>query len=142
MSISILLTYDLENWSPGGWAHYLEGYTIYMSSPEDGAFSPTNGILLADISRGVPIVSLKEKRTVLRGYPYSTCHNDKEWDLYTERFFQLNPGSHKSQRKDQGTSDRSSGLFFFSDYTKNQCRQECMTKGYYLFLVILMTHII
>ena len=77
MSISILLTYDLENWSPGGWAHYLEGYTIYMSSPEDGAFSPTNGILLADISRGVPIVSLKEKRTVLRGYPYSTCHNDK-----------------------------------------------------------------
>ena len=25
MSISILLTYNLEDWSPGGWAHYLEG---------------------------------------------------------------------------------------------------------------------
>ena len=24
-SISLLLTYDLENWTPGGWAHYLEG---------------------------------------------------------------------------------------------------------------------
>ena len=31
MSISILLTYNLDNWSPGGWAHYLEGYTIYTS---------------------------------------------------------------------------------------------------------------
>jgi len=24
-SISLLLTYDLDNWTPGGWAHYLEG---------------------------------------------------------------------------------------------------------------------
>ena len=24
-SISLLLTYDLTNWSPGGWAHYLAG---------------------------------------------------------------------------------------------------------------------
>ena len=71
-----------------------------MSSPEDRAFSPTNGILLADISRGVPIVSLKEKRTILRGYPYSTCHE----------------------------SGNKSGLDFFDSYTKNQCRQECMTK--------------
>lgn len=94
-----------------------------IESPEDKAFSPTNGILLADISRGVPIVSLKErlnqwlgfslvlsasykplikeKRTVLRGYPYSTCHTD---DV------------------------NESGLDFFDNYTKNQCRQECMTK--------------
>ena len=71
-----------------------------MSSPEDEAFSPTNGILLADISRGVPIVSLKEKRTELKGFPYSTCHKSTD-----------------------------SGLDFFPDYTKNQCRQECMTKG-------------
>ena len=30
MSISILLTYNLDNWSPGGWAHYLEG-TVVLS---------------------------------------------------------------------------------------------------------------
>ena len=29
MSISILLTYNLDNWSPGGWAHYLEGTVFY-----------------------------------------------------------------------------------------------------------------
>ena len=52
-----------------------------MSSPEDDAFSPTNGILLADISRGVPIVSLKEKRTELKGHPYSTCHKHTDSGL-------------------------------------------------------------
>ena len=53
-SISLLLTYDLTNWSPGGWAHYLEGYTIYLSNSNDSAFSPVNGILLSDIAGGVP----------------------------------------------------------------------------------------
>ena len=35
-SISLLLTYDLENWTPGGWAHYLEGtyvhYGLFVTS--------------------------------------------------------------------------------------------------------------
>jgi len=74
-SISLLLTYDLTNWSPGGWAHYLEGFTIYLSNSNESAFSPVNGILLSDIAGGVPIVSMKEKRIVRRGGPYSTCYN-------------------------------------------------------------------
>ena len=64
-------TYNLTDWVPGGWAHYLEGYTIYYSHPDDEAFSPTNGILVADITRGVPIVSMYEKRTNLMGGRYS-----------------------------------------------------------------------
>ena len=105
-SISLLLTYDLENWTPGGWAHYLEGFTVYHSQHDDEAFSPTNGILLADISRGVPIVSMYEKRTQLKGSHYSECVDE-------------NGFVGKIHKK----------LDFFPRYTKEQCRQECMLKN-------------
>jgi hypothetical protein len=51
-----------------------KGYTVYYSHPEDHAFSPTNSILAADITRGVPIVSMYEKRTNLIGGRYSDCY--------------------------------------------------------------------
>jgi len=95
----------LTNWSPGGWAHYLEGFTIYLSHANESAFSPVNGILLSDIAGGVPIVSMKEKRSVLRGGPYSTCYSPDNWE--------------DRERWD---------LELFDSYSKNQCRQECMVK--------------
>lgn len=94
-------TYNLTDWVPGGWAHYLEGYTIYYSHPDDQAFSPTNGILVADITRGVPIVSMYEKRTNLIGGHYSRCFDDYNKDT----------------------------LQYFNSYTKEQCRQNCMLKA-------------
>ena len=52
---------------------YFQGFTFYYSEHDDQAFSPTNGILLADITRGVPIVSMYQKRTQRKGSHYSDC---------------------------------------------------------------------
>ena len=71
------MTYNLDDWTQGGWAHFLEGYTIFLSSADDLAFSPSNGLLVADISRGVPMVSIREQRKIMRGPPYSSCYNEK-----------------------------------------------------------------
>ena len=60
------MTYNQNDWTPGGWVHFLEGYTIYLSSVDDLAFSPTDGILVSDVSRGIPIVTIREERHILR----------------------------------------------------------------------------
>ena len=101
------MTYNKNDWTLGGWVHFLEGYTIYLSSVDDLAFSPTDGILVSDVSRGIPIVTIREERhilrsvlklmsvkdrsligrerqlisinlqTFLRGYPYSICYDER-----------------------------------------------------------------
>ena len=60
------MTYNKNDWTLGGWVHFLEGYTIYLSSVDDLAFSPTDGILVSDVSRGIPIVTIREERHILR----------------------------------------------------------------------------
>ena len=60
------MTYNKNDWTTGGWVHFLEGYTIYLSSVDDLAFSPTDGILVSDVSRGIPIVTIREERHILR----------------------------------------------------------------------------
>ena len=65
-SIQLLLNYDLEDWSNGGWTSYIEGYTIYLSTADDLEFSWSNGLLVADVSRGVPIVTIREERKIYR----------------------------------------------------------------------------
>ena len=59
------MTYNKNDWTLGGWVHFLEGYTIYLSSVDDLAFSPTDGILVSDVSRGIPIVTIREERHIL-----------------------------------------------------------------------------
>ena len=97
------MTYNKDDWAPGGWVNFLEGYTIYLSSVDDLAFSPTDGILVSDVSRGIPIVTIREERHILRlvhklmflrsisdwsrvsinlgtsvrGYPYSICYDER-----------------------------------------------------------------
>ena len=63
------MTYNKNDWTLGGWVHFLEGYTIYLSSVDDLAFSPTDGILVSDVSRGIPIVTIREERHILRLVP-------------------------------------------------------------------------
>ena len=87
-------------------AQRTEGFTVYHSQHDDEAFSPTNGILLADISRGVPIVSMYEKRTQLKGSHYSECVDENGF-----------------------IGKREKKLEYFPRYTKEQCRQECMLKN-------------
>ena len=65
-TITFLMTYNKNDWTTGGWVHFLEGYTIYLSSVDDLAFSPTDGILVSDVSRGIPIVTIREERHILR----------------------------------------------------------------------------
>ena len=65
-SIQLLLNYNLDDWSNGGWTHFLEGYTIFLSTADDLSFSPSNGLLVADVSRGVPIVTVREERKIYR----------------------------------------------------------------------------
>lgn len=65
-SIQLLLNYNLDDWSNGGWTHFLEGYTIFLSAADDLEFSASNGLLVADVSRGVPIVTIREERKIYR----------------------------------------------------------------------------
>ena len=48
-------------------------FTLYYTAVDDEALEPAKSILLTDVTRGVPIVSLRQKRTELLGVPYSQC---------------------------------------------------------------------
>ena len=38
-SVQLVLNYNLDDWSNGGWTHFLEGYTIFLSTADDQSFS-------------------------------------------------------------------------------------------------------
>jgi len=70
-SLSIVFAFNKSDWASIGWANYLEGFTLYYSAIDDHALEPAKSILLTDVTRGVPIVSLRQQRTELLGPPYS-----------------------------------------------------------------------
>lgn len=73
-------------------------FTLYYTAVDDEALEPAKSILLTDVTRGVPIVSLRQKRTELLGAPYSQCRRS------------------------------GSSLLHYKAYTKNQCLYECLMK--------------
>ena len=91
-SLSIVFAFNKSDWASIGWANYLEGFTLYYrlitnlnysiraifsSALDDDALEPAKSILLTDVTRGVPIVSLRQKCIKRLGYPYSECrHSD------------------------------------------------------------------
>ena len=67
-SLSIVFAFNKSDWASIGWANYLEGFTLYYTAVDDEALEPAKSILLTDVTRGVPIVSLRQKRTELLGH--------------------------------------------------------------------------
>ncbi|CAG5085890.1 Oidioi.mRNA.OKI2018_I69.PAR.g11039.t1.cds [Oikopleura dioica] len=59
-SLSLVVSFNKSDWSNIGWANYLEGFTLYYSAADDEALEPAKSILLTDVTRGVPIVSLRQ----------------------------------------------------------------------------------
>ena len=48
-------------------------FTAYYTAVDDEVLEPAQFVLLSDVTRGVPIVTLRQTRTELHGEPYSQC---------------------------------------------------------------------
>ena len=79
------------------WCHLAEFVSAYLCSAlDDDALEPAKSILLTDVTRGVPIVSLRQKCIRRLGYPYSECRHS----TYS--------------------------MLHYRNYTRNQCLFECL----------------
>lgn len=95
-SLALVFAFNKTDWTSIGWANYLEGLTLYYSAPDDAALDPAKSILLTDVTRGVPIVSLSQQGTRRLGQPYSDCRHS----TYS--------------------------MLHYRNYTRNQCLFECL----------------
>ena len=76
--------------------------SINFSALDDDALEPAKSILLTDVTRGVPIVSLRQKCTRRLGKPYSECR------------------------------ESSYSMLHYRNYTRNQCLFECLMERVHL----------
>ncbi|CAG5094454.1 Oidioi.mRNA.OKI2018_I69.XSR.g13570.t1.cds [Oikopleura dioica] len=96
LTLSMVLAFNKTDWTDCGWNHHLDGFTIYITGRHDRALMGPEYIMLTDVTRGIPVVDLKQQRKVLLGEPYSECIKSSQ------------------------------SLVHYENYTQNQCTHECL----------------
>ena len=81
-----MLAFNKTDWVSTGWNFHLEGFTIFIrletehliralklifSTEHEEFLDEGNSILLNDVTRGIPVVNLKQVREKKLGSPYS-----------------------------------------------------------------------
>ena len=71
-----------------GWAHFIDGCTVYISPRHEETLDPDDSVILNPGS--VPIVSIRQRKHKKLPYPFSTCmkrESDvlKYFNLYTKK---------------------------------------------------------